>query len=276
MATITTTSYTVQSIQEVETFIRLSQRKLIIDKIADKCLLKAVLSRNAFMESVRAKKAWIIETMRREREQQERLEQAAMAVCEDDEEGEEVEDDLMNDVANRENDASSVAPTPTADVILVATPSAAAEAPAMMEQDGGEDKENTGTEAAAKERVRGEDFEEEVLSFGSIASPAAHHQQQQQQPRDTPVDDEAPLSRAASCSPSPHLRPSLSAPVLPPSSTGDRLKRCFSEGDHPVHQHHQQHQQQQHKKIKLAHHHLTCSCHPHLPSQTDSVALFAR
>jgi hypothetical protein len=54
---------TVTEMQQVDTFIRLSQRKLIIDKIADKCLRNAVLSRNALIQSARLKRAWLLRSL---------------------------------------------------------------------------------------------------------------------------------------------------------------------------------------------------------------------
>ena len=54
------------NMQEVDTFIRLSQRKLIVDKIADKNLRNAVLSRNALIETARIKKAWVLAQWREE------------------------------------------------------------------------------------------------------------------------------------------------------------------------------------------------------------------
>jgi len=50
----------IENIEEVDRFIRLSQRKLIIDKIADKNLRNAVLSRNALVETARIKKVWVL------------------------------------------------------------------------------------------------------------------------------------------------------------------------------------------------------------------------
>jgi len=258
-----TTMATVATLQQVETFIRLSQRKLIIDKVADKHLIRAVVSRNALILSIKTKKTLVLEAMRREQEEEEEenRETADTVMMMMDEE----EIDNVSNINNKENLLPHTAQASMAQAAIAIATSTT----------------TTGKVQESEEEMQG--MEEEVMSHGSVlsvtltsplrdsASPviASLHLD-----HDDDEDRKVVVERSASCSPSPYLRQSLSAPapaLLP--FPANKLKRCYSEGDSQQQQQQQQ-QQRQTKKARTHHHQQHQHSHPHrLDAPLDPLVL---
>jgi len=194
---------TVATLHQVETFIRLSQRKLIIDKVADKHLIRAVVSRNALVLSIKTKKTLVLEAMRREQEEEEEenRETADTVMMMMDEE----EIDNVSNINNKENLLSHTAQASMAQAAIAIATSTS----------------TTGKVQESEEEMQG--MEEEVILHGSVlsvtltsplrdsASPviASLHLD-----HDDDEDRKVVVERSASCSPSPYLRQSL--PLPPP------------------------------------------------------------